>query len=649
MGTWGTGASCDPGLLRGFIFRIGLSLALAGQGMVFGLGYNNAYRSGEAPPFKSAAYWGIHGLLIASALAVILLLGGPLWGQLINSLRRRVIQVESLFFISALGAFGGSLVSTFRGSGSVYYEVVAVVLCVYCIGRQFAAHQRKKVGEAVGKLRSTFQRARVISEEGEETWANSSELKTGTRVRVLPGEPIPVDGRLIRGNGYVRETSLTGEPLPVLKSIGQALRAGSWSVDGVLEMETMDEAREIDRILAIVEKEEGRPSELQKDADRLMAWFVPLVSGVSACTFGGWWLFGGDLWEAVFNSMCVLLVACPCALGIAMPMGIWAGLYHLSQSGLIGQGGRLLDGLARATHVVFDKTGTLSEFEPYADWSRLGRTVEEQEAARIAVASLAARNPHPVSAALRGLSGQHREVEEFEWVAGNGVRGRVDGNDWHAGELDWLKKMGVRKIPQMESAGLDKAVHVAMGRECIGTIFLKEVIPDRSGKEFWEAFERLGLKTSVFSGDRAAETRLQIPGTEVLGGLSHEEKAERVRQLIASGEQVLFVGDGLNDLGAMEASHGSVAVESGTGLTSAVADGVLRGNRLELLPAAILKARALYKTLRTNNRFALFYNGLGMSLAAAGVLHPVVAALLMVGSSVVVSGRAVRAAQGDYT
>ncbi len=642
----GSGPRCDcvaAGGWPGFGFRIGLALAFAGQGMVFGLGYNNALAAGEAPAYGTPWYWGTHGALLLSALAVLGLLGGPLLRETWTAVRARRLSVEALFALSGTGALAGSLISSLRGSGSVYYEVVAVVLCVYAIGRQVGAIQKGRVGEALAAFRRAFDEAVVAGPQGQRLRKPVAALSPDDRVLVGPGDPIPVDAVIESGRGYLRETALTGEPAPVSKGSGESALAGTWSVDGHFTLRPRPgRDRAIEPILRMLESAPQSPSRLQEAADRLMRVFIPVVSLVAAGTFAGWLLLGaGSAWDALFNAMAVLLVACPCALGLAMPAGLWAGLYHLSQRGLVGRHGHLLDSLAECTAVVFDKTGTLTEFELGADAAQLGR--DDQERARLLhqLASLAGHSRHPVSAALARLRSDWLAVGELEVVPGKGLAGRVAGDRILAGERELLRERGVA-LPEPTPTAPGKAVHVACNGRYAGAVFLTERLRPEAAPVL-QSLEAMGLRCAILSGD-PAPAHAAIGGVPVQGGLSPEEKASRVRALAAAGHHVLFIGDGVNDLPAMEASHAALAIDLGAALATEFADGLLVDGRVGPLPSAIRQARRLKRDLTGNLRFALLYNLIGMALAAAGQLHPVVAALLMAGSSAIVSARALRAA-----
>jgi Cu+-exporting ATPase len=644
--------SCDPcesAGLPAFGFRIGIALALAGQGMVFGLGYNNALETGDAPLYGTLLYVVLHGALFASAVAVVLLLGGPLFQESLSAIRQRKISVEALFVLSAGGAMGGSLISSLRGSGSVYYEVVSIVLCVYAIGKQIGAVQRGRVSEAVSSFRHAFDSAVILGPDGRREQKPVSQIKEGDRVAVRPGDPIPVDGLLLEGGGYVRETALTGEPAPVTRKPGDRLLAGTWSVDGnfVIQAKSGHE-RGIDQILQLLESAPETPSRLQESADQLMRVFVPVVSLTATGTFFGWLLLSSQpWWDALFNAMAVLLVACPCALGLAMPSGIWAGLYALGQRGLVGRHGHLLDSLASCTMIVFDKTGTLSHFDLEVDTRHLvasgAETCPEESGLdlKAAIASLGKASHHPVSSALSQLSESVLPVQDLRIYPGEGMGGNVGGIALLVGETSLLERAGA-VVPQAGDAESGKPVHVAVNGSFTGTLYLKEVLREEAEATL-QALQSMGCRCRILSGD-PSPLHAEIGGCAVEGSLTPSAKADRISALERAGEHVLFIGDGVNDLPAMEASRAALAVDLGAALATEYADGLLVDGRVGVLPSAIRRARRIMKHLQGNLRFALAYNLVGMTLAAAGVLHPVVAALLMVGSSVIVSARALHAA-----
>lgn len=632
-----------------FGFRLGLSLAIAGQSMVVGLGYNNALKAGESPAYGSLLYWGLHGLLLGSALLVLGLLGKPLFSASWRSLKRRRITLEFLFVLSLFGALGGSLISTITGEGSVYYEVVAVVMSVYVIGKQVTAVQREKALTEVRKLESTFQWARRVETDGQDKMVKVAELCPGDRVHIPMGEPIPVDGVVEKGTGYIRETAMTGEAMPRSRTCGDALIAGTWSVDGdfVVKVEAPQTNRKIDSIIRIVQEARWEGSRLQDEADRLMEYFVPMVGTVAMLTFAGWFFSGVIWWEALFNSMAVLLVACPCALGVAMPVGLWAGLFHTSQLGIVARNTRLLDGLSGAGVVVFDKTGTLSVLEDFDyTWNFSEEAGTDSEYWRSCVGSLERGLEHPLARLFARETVLGTPVESREWVAGEGVRGWINGEEIRFGEGTFIENHGLEIPEEWRPRPSEKFLYLAREAKLVGYVCVRERFR-QDVQQVFRDLKRLDCQVMVLTGDRSGE-RLSSEEILIEAGLSPEEKADRVGDLERHGKQVLFIGDGINDVSAMQRATASLAIQEGSQLTVEGADGVFAGSSLNALPRAIQLNRYLIKQLRGNLKFALAYNVFGMGLAAGGWLHPVVAALLMTGSSFVVSWRAIQAAHRKF-
>jgi cation transport ATPase len=337
--------------------RIAIAGVFAGQGMVFSLALNMT-----PPPFGSLAYWILHGGLILSSVVVMAFLGGSLFTSTFWMLRARRLSIEGLFTLSLLGAFIGSVIGSLTGQGAVYYEVVAIVIAIYTFGRMLGERSQTRMKLESARLRERFDQAVVYSDSGDWVCRAIAEVPVGARVRVAPGSAFTLDGVIRSGVGYVQEIALTGEPLPVVRRVGDRVRAGTWAVDSCFEVTVEQVAgdRELDRILHAVETADGRPSELQTQANKLIRVFLPIVVGVSLVTALFWGLAGTWV-DAVLNSMAVLLVACPCALGLATPVAISQGLFRLAQLGLVSRDGALIDALARTRKVFFDKTGTLSE------------------------------------------------------------------------------------------------------------------------------------------------------------------------------------------------------------------------------------------------------------------------------------------------
>ena len=590
----------DPGI-KAFGFRIGLSLVFAGQGMIFGLGYNNALKMGEAPPPGSLMYGFLHGGLILSAVAVAFLLGRPLLSQTARALTQRKLSVEALFVLSGFGAFAGSILSTIRGTGSVYYEVVSIVFCVYAIGRQIGVIQKGRVAQAVSAFKHAFDVAVVEGEDETQQRKRVDEVTPTDRVIIQPGDPVPVDGSIISGKGYIRETALTGEPVPVVKEAGDSVMAGTWSLDGNFVVQSKSATgRTIDRIIGLLENSTPRMSRLQETADRLMQYFVPVVCLTAVGTFLGW-LFLSDAvwWDALFNSMAVLLVACPCALGLAMPAGIWGGLYHLSQRGIVGRNGHLIDTLAECDSVVFDKTGTLTEFDLEADTRFLGNEEFDKEWLIQRISAVARLSPHPVSEALSRLAEPKGLVSGLTVHPGQGLEATVDKDKWLIGEISLLVEQDV--LVSLPEDVFGKPVFVSCNNQFAGVLFLTERLRPEVERTL-SALQELGCSCRILSGD-PAPVYSSIAGLDVRFGLSPQSKADCINEWSRTGNRILFVGDGVNDLPAMQASEASLAVDLGAALATEFADGLLVEGRVATLPSAVRYARRLKRSLSGNMRF----------------------------------------------
>ena len=625
--------------------RIAIAGVFAGQGMVFSLALNMT-----PPSFASMAYCILHGGLILSAVAVMAFLGGPLFASTLTMFRGRRLSIEGLFTLSLLGAFVGSLVGSLTGQGSVYYEVVSIVIAIYTFGRMLGERSQAKMKLESARLRERFDRVTVQSEEGDWQECSLAEVSVGALVRVEPGGPFTVDGIIQTGVGYVQETALTGEPLPVVRRAGDRVRAGAWAVDSRFELAVEQGAgtRELDGILQTVEGADGQPSELQTQANDLIRIFLPIVVAVSVATALFWGLTGTWM-DAVFNSMAVLLVACPCALGLATPVAISQGLLRLAQLGLVSRDGALIDALARTQRVFFDKTGTLSESDLRVTelWVDTDLPIERKE---LLASVLAAESglEHPVARALtkylksEGIK-ECGELQNLQVIAGQGI-----SYDLVTDEQRHRFRVGEASLAGSEQAieAVVKLLHESKGRRVF--VFLDDrvvacmVLGERlrvGVDQIWTALEEFEIRSHILTGDPLPELTLP-PVVQIEQGLSSVDKVERVHESIGAGESPLFVGDGINDVAAMLEASGSIAMHSGAGLARSVAMGQLSDDQIELIPQAVNLSRAIIRKLRRNLFYALVYNIIGMTLAAAGILHPVAAALIMLVSSFWVTARA---------
>ena len=685
------GLQADQRLVDRAWLRIGIGLLVVGQSMAFSLAVN------LTPP-EGAAYWILHGGLMLAAAGVLVFLGGDLVRSALDSLRQRRISIDLLFLITLAGAFAGSLVSTVTHTGAVYYEVVAILVVVHTAGRTLGARSRMSALRAVDRTRERFEACDVRLPDGTRCRRSVAAVHPGDVVIVAPGGAISVDGEIVSGRGYVQETSMTGEWRPASRGPGDKLLAGTFSVDGSFEVRPSAGPRRLDGVLAAVAGARLAPSEFQRQADRLVAWFLPGVVTASVATFVFW--LGRGPWDgALFNAMAVLLVACPCAMGLATPVAVWGGLARLASFGLVARTGDLLDGLARCDVVCIDKTGTLStENLSVSSWNTEPAFQERESWLRAAVAAAEDGLNHPIAAALRsacsnavatlatragaGLAvpGGSREpappatgdfpldtlLQVTPWATAAERSRRLSSRPpigpielsarriepglgvvaWAADEsgLAVEIRIGERALiaagGSVAPTGNTKRIFVAVGGRLAAGIELAEQWRDGLDDALGE-LRALGIQVEVLTGDAAADPR-RFAGAVVRGGMTPAGKQAHVRALAAAGRRVAFIGDGVNDAAAMSAAQASIAMRAGADLARAAALGVFAGDDLRFLPRAIRIARAVRRSIRVNLTFAAGYNAAGVVLAASGHLHPVVAALLMVGSSAFVSVNALR-------
>ncbi len=634
-------------------FRVALGAVISGQTMLLGLAVNLAPPTGLTRGL-------LHLALMVSSLTVFAILGRPLGEDLVASLRQKRISIELLFFVGIIGAFLASLHSTLAGTGAIYYEVVAILLTVYAVGKTLGAQSRARALAESRRLQSTFELCQKIQPDGTIASAAVATVEVGDCVRILPGEPIPIDGRVSSGQAFVRETPLTGEPFPVARHPGDLVFAGSYSEDGelIIAATAPGHQRRLDQLLSLVERARGIPSTLQAQADRIVRWFLPAILLVAAGAFLFWTVRSG--WSVgLFNAMAVLLVACPCAMGLATPIAIWNALGVLAARGLVVQNADVIDRLARLTHVVFDKTGTLSE----ESLSLIDLAVNAQPAERQSTLDILAAvqrcSSHPVARAFRSLSISQAatpgiEIKSLKPIPARGLEAWIEsasGQEIYVrlGQREFMTNLTAEAtlLTSLRHSVCDHLVYVALDGQLCAIAAVRERLRSSTADAI-DAVTGLGLECSVMTGD-CPERAIRLGLSKVEGSLTSDEKAARIQRLQQATHRVAFVGDGINDAPAIRAASVGIALGHGAGLTTANAGAVLYGGDLGLVPWAIRLCRQVQGLIRSNLIFAAAYNLVGVVLAAAGLLHPVVAALLMVASSFTVSWRALRSSEVDDT
>jgi Cu2+-exporting ATPase/Cu+-exporting ATPase len=619
--------------------RIGMAGLLAAQAMIFSLAVNMS-------PVEGNARWILHGALALSALGVFLLAGLPILRESWDALRHGRIVFEQFFLVGIFGAFFASVHSSLTGTGSVYYEVVAVLVAIYTFGTILARQRRDVLRRSIEKIGAAFDLCQRVDSAGHRETVTVDRIEPGDEVLVGAGEGIPVDGKVSDGVALVDEAALTGEPYPVVKRAGDAVQAGGRVEDSTLRIAATSRgrSRRLDTLLRSIDEARRNPGRIQREADRLVSWFLPLVLVIAALTTIGWTLHSGWI-TGVFNGLAVLLVACPCAMGLATPVAIWSALAALAKRGLFARGGDAIEALALIDTAVFDKTGTLSESDarivdfvvaPGTDRAQLLREI----------AAVQTGSGHPIARAFRSAAAADTALlaRAIRVLPGAGIEGTLpDGTALQIGNDGILAPDDERESLHTQLATEEKSGHEIFirrdGRLC-GLAAVRESLRD-SAREAMAQMKSLGIRTIVMTGDRE-ENAARFGFDECLAGLSPDAKLREVEKLRAAGSKVLFIGDGINDAPAMAAATASIAMGAGSELPRETAGLELNGQDLRVVPQSIALCRATVRAIRRNIAFAACYNIFGIGLAAAGILHPIAAALIMLVSSLTVTWRVLR-------
>jgi Cu+-exporting ATPase len=654
--------------------RFWLALILSLPVLVLAMG------SGMAPAFfarllpTTVSDWLQAGL----ASIVVLRCGWPFFERGWQSLRRRSLNMFTLIALGIGVAYCYSLaalllrvtgqdpgMSGMQSGLPLYFEAAAVITALVLLGQVLELRARERTGDAIRALLALAPKtARRIAEDGSESDLPLEAIRAGDRLRVRPGEKLPVDGVLLEGAGAVDEAMISGEAMPVEKKPGDKLIGATINLTGSLVMRAEHVGADtlLARIVAMVADAQRSRAPIQALADRVSAWFVPAVLLVALATFAAWGLLGQApaLPTALVNAVAVLIIACPCALGLATPMAIMVGTGRGAKAGVLLRNAEAIEQLEQVDTLVIDKTGTLTEGKP-----RLTRLVAASTEVGIMellrlVASLERGSEHPLAAAIVAGAEAKRvtlaPLSDFKMIAGQGVSGSVEGRRVAIGNAALFAALGIAPggLPeQAEALRQDgqTVVLVAVDGAPAGLVALADPVKE-GAKETLAALAAEGLRTVMATGDsrRTAEAVARRLGlTEVLAELMPAEKADAVRRLRAEGRKVAMAGDGINDAPALaEALVGiamgtgaDVAIESaGITLVKGELSGVLRARRL---------SRAVMRVVRQNLFFAFIFNAAAVPIAA-GVLYPwlglllnpMIASAAMSASSLLVIGNALR-------
>ncbi len=585
---------------------------------------------------------------------VVLWCGWPFLERGWNSFRNRNLNMFSLISIGVMAAWLFSVVAVFtpgifpdgfrdaEGHVGVYFEAAAVIVTLVLLGQVMELRAREGTGKAIRALLDLAAKtARVIRDDGKEEEIALELVQAGDRLRVRPGEKVPVDGEVIDGRSSVDESMITGEPVPVEKVQGDAVTGATINGTGslVIEAKRVGSDTMLAQIVEMVAKAQRSRAPIQKYADKVSGWFVPVVISIAALAFVGWAIWGPEpaLSYALIAAVAVLIIACPCALGLATPMSIMTATGRGAQAGVLIRNAEALELFEKVDTLIVDKTGTLTEGKPRLISVLPEAGYDEAEVLRLA-ATLERGSEHPLAEAIvagadeRGVA--LTEASDFEAITGKGVIGVVDGKRVALGNLKLVTDLGLEAADLTEKANAyrdngETVMFVVLEGAVAGLVSVADPVKETTPAAL-RALKELGLRIIMATGDnertaRAVAARLGID--EIRADVLPEDKARIIRELQDGGARVAMAGDGVNDAPAL--AQADVGIAMGTGADVAIESAgitLVKGN-LDGIVRARLLARATMRNIRQNLFFALIYNALGVPVAA-GLLYPLFGVLI---------------------
>jgi cation-transporting ATPase V len=584
-------------------------------------------------------------VMLAVATPVQFWVAWPFLREAARRARRRSASMDTLISIGTLAAYGFSVAELLQGGMELYFETGVLIIAFLVAGRYFEARAKARAGLALRALLELGAKEARVLRDGGEVMVPVSQVVVGDVLRIRPGEKVPVDGLVTEGASAVDESMLTGESVPVEKVPGDTVAGATVNRSGALTVTAtaVGEATALAGIVRLVTDAQAGKAQVQRLADRISGWFVPAVLVLAALTFGGWWL-AGDPVGGLTAAIAVLIIACPCALGLATPVAILVGTGRGAELGILIRSVEALERTRKITTVVLDKTGTLT-----SGAMTVTDVVGEERTLRLAGAA-EADSEHPIGRAIATAAGDVPRASGFTALAGLGVRATVDGTEVLAGRRKLLAGEGLlipatldEAAERLEAAGRT-VVAVGWDGEARGLVAVADTLkPDAPAAV--AKLRRLGLRVAMLTGDnaRTAEAIAAAAGIDrVLAEVLPDGKAAEISRLRATGEVVAMVGDGINDAPALATADLGIALGTGTDAAIEASDLTLLRADLDGVVTAIELSRRTYRTIVTNLFWAFGYNVAAIPLAAFGLLSPVVAAAAMGLSSVSVVASSLR-------
>lgn len=573
-------------------------------------------------------------LLLILATPVQFIAGRQFYIGAYHALKNKSANMDTLVALGTSAAYFFSVYSIFFG-GEQYFEASTVIISLVLLGKYLEARAKNKTSEAIKALIQLSPKTATVLVNGKEIKMNIDEIKVGYKIIVKPGEKIPVDGKIISGNSFVDESMITGESMPVDKKINSMVIGGTINKNGsfIFIATKVGENTTLFGIIKLIEEAQGKKAPIQRFADIISSYFVPIVLIISFATFIYWFFIATQTFNfALMTSISVLVIACPCALGLATPTAIMVGTGMGAKRGILIKGADSLEMAHKTDFVVFDKTGTITNGKPKVN-NIISFNISEKELITIA-ASIEKKSEHPLAEAIINKSNELKlklkKITDFEAIPGKGIKAKIGTNKFYIGNYYLIKeqkiildKKNMNKVKEFEEMG-KTIVYVAKGKKVVGLIAIADTIKENS-KHAVEELTKMKIETYLLTGDnertaKAIAKQAGIKEEHVYFEVMPGEKANKIKELQKNKKIVMMIGDGINDAPALAQADIGIAMGSGTDVAMEVGNIVLMRNDLNDVYRAIKLSKATMNKIKQNMFWALFYNVIGIPIAA-GVLY----------------------------
>jgi Cu2+-exporting ATPase/Cu+-exporting ATPase len=641
-----TGEKGEEGQALWILLRLGISAFFAMNIMILSF-------TDYIYPFEGNTATVINYIEMVLAIPVMLLLGLPILKNSLRWISSLTLNMDVLIVMGTFSAFILSVYSTLKGENMVYFDTASMILVLVTLGRLLEANAKAQASNAIKGLLELSPKEAIIIRNGKDERVSIESLREEDIIRVIPGETFPVDGEVIEGQSSVDESMLTGESKPVFKEKGSKVFSGSTNLDGMLIFRVTNVGEEMffSRFVALLEQARKVRAPMERLADRISSISIPLAIIISALTFLFWFHESG-IDSAIMNSLSVLLISCPCALGIATPMAIWVAIGRLAKQGVVVRTGETVEKLSHIKGIFFDKTGTITKgsLNVSSIFIDPDSGLRESEVIPI-IASVESSSEHPLGKSFVRFASENGyaipPVSDFKAYPGLGAQGKVNGRTLYTGSEKFMIKMGLmlntaildqKKRPESQGKSI---VFFGWDKEMKGLIRFSEEL--REGViDAMSDLKDQEIDVIMITGDNqdASEAITSSIGVKTKSDLLPEDKIREIESYKKG--LCAMVGDGINDAPALMAADIGIAIGCSTDITRESADMSLLGNDLKKIPWSLRLAKKTIKKIRENLTWAFCYNVVGIGLAVTGTLKPLVAALIMIISSLFVLGNSLR-------